>query len=84
MSIWTTERVEFLREAWEQGHTAAEIAETLGLSPNAVGGKIYRLNLPKRRNRRSWRVAPAAPIPVPSSMRVSILDLSAQMCRWPT
>lgn len=84
MSIWTAERVEFLRSAWEEGQTAAEIAAALGLTPNSVGGKIYRLQLPKRRKRRSRRVAITGPIPLPDSLRVSILELGLDSCRWPT
>ena len=83
MGVWTQERVQYLEEAWEAGQTAAEIAQALGLSPNAVGGKIYRLGLPKRRRRRRMRVVRAAPLPIPQSLRVSLLGLGPQMCRWP-
>ena len=83
MGIWTEERVAYLRQTWDAGQTAAEIAAALELSPNAVGGKIYRLDLPKRRRRRRCRIAVAAPLPIPRSQRISILDLEPQMCRWP-
>jgi GcrA cell cycle regulator len=47
MSQWTEERENRVRELWEQGYTASEIANDLacGLSRNAVIGKIHRLKL---------------------------------------
>ena len=46
---WTDERIEQLRQMWQNGHTASQIAETLGgVSRNAVIGKANRLGLQSR------------------------------------
>ena len=45
LSIWTTERVEQLKRCFEAGLTCREIAVDIGVSRNAVIGKLSRLNL---------------------------------------
>jgi GcrA cell cycle regulator len=46
---WTDERVKKLRDLWSKGHTASQIAQTLGdTTRNAVIGKAHRLNLEAR------------------------------------
>lgn len=47
---WTDARIEMLRNGWEQGLTASQIAEQLGegISRNAVIGKAHRLGLKAR------------------------------------
>lgn len=47
---WTDERIELLRQNWEAGMTASQIAETLGegVTRNAIIGKAHRLGLPAR------------------------------------
>lgn len=46
---WTDERIDHLRQMWERGLTASQIAEELGgVSRNAVIGKAHRLGLPAR------------------------------------
>jgi GcrA cell cycle regulator len=47
---WTDARIETLRNGWEQGLTASQIAEQLGegISRNAVIGKAHRLGLKAR------------------------------------
>jgi GcrA cell cycle regulator len=46
---WTEEKVAKLKELWTKGHTASQIAETLGdTTRNAVIGKAHRLNLEAR------------------------------------
>jgi GcrA cell cycle regulator len=42
---WTTERVELLKSRFEAGLSCREIAGDLGVSRNAVIGKLSRLNL---------------------------------------
>ena len=42
---WTTERVELLKSRFEAGLTCREIAVDIGVSRNAVIGKLSRLNL---------------------------------------
>ena len=46
---WTEEREKKLKELWEKGHTARQIAEILGgTTRNAVIGKAHRLKLAAR------------------------------------
>ena len=46
---WSEEREAKLRELWEKGHTASQIAEILGgTTRNAVIGKAHRLKLAAR------------------------------------
>ncbi len=46
---WTDERFDHLRQMWEKGMTASQIAEELGgVSRNAVIGKAHRLGLQSR------------------------------------
>tara|TARA_B100001996_G_scaffold73622_1_gene54270 strand:- start:238 stop:735 length:498 start_codon:yes stop_codon:yes gene_type:complete len=46
---WTDEKVEKLKDLWNKGHTASEIAGMLGdTTRNAVIGKAHRLNLEAR------------------------------------
>jgi len=52
---WTDERVETLKKLWQEGHSASQIAKTLGgVTRNAVIGKVHRLGL-------SGRAAPSQP-----------------------
>lgn len=45
---WTDESVEKLRQLWAQGLTANEIAKKLGVTKNAIVGKVHRLCLTAR------------------------------------
>ena len=46
---WTSEREEKLKELWKKGHTASQIATSIGSTTrNAVIGKAHRLNLEAR------------------------------------
>tara|TARA_R110000868_G_scaffold145660_4_gene366003 strand:- start:2700 stop:3236 length:537 start_codon:yes stop_codon:yes gene_type:complete len=46
---WTDERVERLKQLWSEGHSASEVAKTLGgITRNAVIGKVHRLKLSGR------------------------------------
>ncbi len=46
---WTDERIDTLKQLWEKGLTASQIAEQLGeVSRNAVIGKAHRLGLKAR------------------------------------
>jgi GcrA cell cycle regulator len=45
---WTPERVDLLRKLWADGNSGGEIAQRLGMTRNAVIGKVHRLKLPAR------------------------------------
>ena len=118
---WTDERVEQLSKLWLEGRSASQIAAELGLgiTRNAVIGKVHRLGLagrakvvtPQPAVVRPKAKAPAgaapdiakpgeaepvvvplrtvmAPAPVyevalPTTERVTIMELRETSCRWP-
>jgi GcrA cell cycle regulator len=45
-TTWPAERVAVLKSMWADGCSASVIAEELGVTRNAVIGKVYRLKLP--------------------------------------
>jgi len=58
VATWTAERIEQLRNCVVTGLTCSQIAAEIGVTRNAVIGKIHRLGL-----------APARPAPAPGSCR---------------
>jgi GcrA cell cycle regulator len=48
---WTDERLELLKSGFSAGLSCREIAATIGVSRNAVIGKISRLNLKRDKDR---------------------------------
>lgn len=45
---WTEARIDTVCARWAEGHTATMIGQEIGVTRNAVLGKIDRLGLPKR------------------------------------
>lgn len=45
---WTDERTELLKQMWNEGLSAGQIAAALGTSRNSAIGKVHRLKLPGR------------------------------------
>ena len=75
---WTDDAVETLTRLWRQGDlSAAMIARRLGVTRNAVLGKIHRLGLSQSRRPRSPAMAPpprpAKPRPIGSAHRAPAL-----------
>lgn len=66
---WTDERVDLLKKLWADGLSASQIANKLGMgvTRNAVIGKVHRLNLagrvtaPRAQSARTARKAPREP-----------------------
>lgn len=85
---WTDERVELLKQMWDEGATARQIAEKLGgVSRNAVIGKANRIGLSKptksaitRKAKQKERQEETAFI---SQKGATILSLTTTTCRWP-
>ncbi|MGB0671655.1 MAG: GcrA family cell cycle regulator [Rhodospirillales bacterium] len=51
MSVdWTPTRVNALIALWNEGISTSEIGNRLGVTKNAVVGKVHRLGLPKRQS----------------------------------
>lgn len=71
-SIWTDALVEQLTALWQQGLSTAAIGRKLGVSKNAVVGKVKRLLLTPR------------PSPLKSPpVRHAGNEKTAPNCRWP-
>lgn len=68
---WTAERIDQLKLLWEEGVTTAEIGRRIGVSKNAVVGKVHRIGLLPR-------VVKEAPPP-----RRNVFDFAGPACMWP-
>jgi GcrA cell cycle regulator len=67
---WTAERIELLKSRFEAGLSCSEIAGEIGVSRNAVIGKLSRLNL--RRGKRGDVRCPARKDPAKGPRRRSV------------
>jgi GcrA cell cycle regulator len=68
---WTPERIELLVKFWEAGVTTAEIGRRIGVTKNAVIGKVHRIGL-------TPRVVIEKPPP-----RRNVFDFVGPVCMWP-
>lgn len=60
-ATWTDERIELLKRHFEAGLSCREIAADIGVSRNAVIGKLSRLNLTRGRTMGDRKVQDRAP-----------------------
>ena len=75
---WTPQRTAALIALWEEGLTTSVMGQRLGVTKNAVVGKVHRLGLPKRAS------SPRAKPPVEEKRNtVKLAALTASMCCWP-
>jgi GcrA cell cycle regulator len=68
---WTPERIASLVALWEEGVTTAEIGRRIGVTKNAVIGKVHRIGLVPR-------VVKEAPPP-----RRNVFEFTGPACMWP-
>ncbi len=68
---WTPERIECLTILWKEGVTTAEIGRRIGVTKNAVIGKVHRIGLVPR-------VVKELPPP-----RRNVLEFNGAVCMWP-
>ena len=68
---WTEERIEQLTRLWEEGVTTAEIGRRIGVTKNAVIGKVHRIGL-------TPRVITQKPPP-----RRNVFEFTGPACMWP-
>jgi GcrA cell cycle regulator len=72
---WTPERTAALIALWDEEISTSEIGRRLGITKNAVIGKVHRLGLPKRR-----------PSPEKEGELTEVISLDTLkngMCSWP-
>ena len=72
---WTEDRMAILRALWQEGLTTREIGARMGITKNAVVGKVHRLGLPKRGS-------PIKQKPRPAEI-IDLASLRPGMCSWP-
>ena len=72
---WTPLRISALIALWNEGLTTRVIGDRLGVTKNAVVGKVHRLGLPKRGS-------PIKQKPRPAQV-ISLEALRPGMCSWP-
>lgn len=72
---WTPVKIAALMALWNEGLSTSEIGLRLGITKNAVVGKVHRLGLPKRHS----------PIPKKTAAAdlIRLEALTAGMCSWP-
>jgi len=71
---WNAECVEELTKLWATGLSASEIGRKLGITKNAVVGKVRRLDLAMRRQPTTSKV---------DRTIITLDSLKANMCSWP-
>lgn len=87
---WTEEKIEHLKQLWDKGLPASQIASELGegVTRNAVIGKAHRLGLQSRPSPVKGETPKASAAEAPKRKKkvkgkVSLLDLTERMCKWP-
>lgn len=83
-STWTPEKIKQLKKLLGKGKSSFEIGKELGISKNAVIGKIHRLglNMPKAPEEKVV-VVQKENKKVQKLTHVGLLDLKFNSCRWP-
>jgi GcrA cell cycle regulator len=87
--IWTDELINDLKRLWDGGNSASSCARVLGITRNAVMGKVWRLRLPTRLTTQVSRIPDSPPVkftagvwaPLRGSHPVTIDAVTG--CRWP-
>jgi GcrA cell cycle regulator len=92
---WTDDRLAKLQKLWEDGISISQIGEELGVSRNAIAGKVHRLGLLKRQSPISGQaktksskasgkkveVIPQENLPLKLALRN--INWSRSRCSWP-
>ncbi len=81
---WTEERIDRLGKLWQEGSSTAAIGKLLGISKNAVVGKVHRLKLKGRPSPISGGSRSPQPKQKAPPRIYTMEDLSSQTCRWPS
>lgn len=81
---WTTEKIKQLKKLWSKGKSTVEIGRELGISKNAVVGKVHRLELNARPSPiKKSTTQKTQKKKTQSTEKVALLDLKLNSCRWP-
>ncbi|MBQ8250378.1 MAG: hypothetical protein IJY92_00515 [Alphaproteobacteria bacterium] len=86
---WTAEKIKQLKKLWLKGKSTIEIGKELGISKNAVVGKVHRLELAARPSpiKRVQKPTTATKQKVVKKeikpKKMTLMDLKLTSCRWP-
>lgn len=86
---WTAEKIKLLKKLWLKGKSTIEIGKELGISKNAVVGKVHRLELAARpspiKRTVKEKQTPAKRVIKKDlkPQKITLLDLKLNSCRWP-
>lgn len=78
---WTREQIGELSRLWADGLATAEIGRRLGITKNAVVGKVHRLGLPPRQSPIKER--PKQPAAVMAPPKPKVMEFKGPACCWP-
>ena len=82
--IWTTQQDATLKSMWAMGRAMHEIGEFLGRSRNAVAGRIKRLGIQRKGNRKEIvLIVPRAVVIDLKEGKYAFSELEANQCRYP-
>lgn len=86
--VWTAEKIKLLKKLWLKGKSTIEIGKELGMSKNAVVGKVHRLELasrpsPIKKNQKQSDQKQKTSKNQIKQDKVSLMDLKLNSCRWP-
>ena len=91
---WTDYRLSKLKEMWDNGHKAIEIAEVLGTTKNSIIGKANRINctprkrggllgIKKSRMLIEYKTQKSIPLINEPENPTTLEDLTDDICRFP-
>ena len=85
-SVWTEERLEQLKALWAEGLSITQIGLRIGVSRNAVVGKVHRMGLPKRQSpivRSANPKRDERPIQRRRAVPLTLEQWDRNTCSWP-
>ena len=83
-SVWTDGRLEQLKSLWSKGLSITQIGQEIGVSRNAVVGKVHRMGLPKRQSPIMRAEKAPAPQPVNPVNAMTFQEWDRSKCCWPS
>ena len=93
---WTEDRLEKLKKLWKEGLSISQIGRELGVSRNAIAGKVHRMGLSKRQSPiapkaasnkdtpKKPKIEVAEPENLPLKLALRKINWSRSRCSWPS
>lgn len=80
---WTEDKIKQLKKLWSKGKSTVEIAKELGISKNAVVGKVHRLDLKNRPSPIKKKEGIRRSVKPKKNEKMTLMELRLNSCRWP-